>query len=88
MNDDRQDEQGGPDEVFGVTFADDALAAMVALSDGLRAALARHAIVFPSLGPDLASCVSVPARPLVELGRANPGTVARLTRVLVRADGG
>ncbi|MCA1223431.1 hypothetical protein [Streptomyces sp. 8L] len=86
MNDDMCEEQGGAEAVFELPFPDDALASAVALSDGLRAALALHGVVFPSLRPDLASCVAVPARPLVELGRANPQAVVRLTRVLMRAD--
>jgi hypothetical protein len=89
MNLDMGEEQGAPTApAFTLPFPEDALASAVALSDALRAALALHGVVFPSLGPDLASCVAVPSRPLVELGRANPETVARLTLVLVRADGG
>ncbi|MEO3754489.1 hypothetical protein [Streptomyces sp. B6B3] len=48
----------------------------------LRAALARHEIVLPSLDVDLVSYAHFAGRPLIELGRVNNVTVNALVRVL------
>ncbi|GAA4681463.1 hypothetical protein GCM10023347_40390 [Streptomyces chumphonensis] len=53
----------------------------------LDSALRAAGIVLPSLGLDVASCASVPPRPLVELGRCRPETVKALVAV-VRAGSG
>ncbi|MCX5399082.1 hypothetical protein [Streptomyces sp. NBC_00102] len=63
----------------------DAQAAVDALTGELR----RLGITLPSLGLDLPSyTVTTAACPLIELGRVNPTTAARLVRVLrtARAD--
>ncbi|MFB6787754.1 hypothetical protein ACFCWT_13880 [Streptomyces olivaceus] len=68
---------------FVCPFPDNPLASALAVSDELSAALARHGITLPSLGPDLASCTTaVVHRPLLELGRVNLPTAHRLTAVL------
>ncbi|WP_395573033.1 hypothetical protein [Streptomyces sp. BK79] len=72
-----------PAAPFVYPFPDNPLASALAASDELSAALARHGITLPSLGPDLASCTTTTVhRPLLELGRVNLSTAHRLTAVL------
>ncbi|MFJ2416180.1 hypothetical protein [Streptomyces brevispora] len=62
-------------------FAANPLAVTLVAADVLH----RLGITLPSLGPDLASCTTTTApRPLIELGRVNLATAARLTDVLRR----
>ncbi|WP_432082348.1 hypothetical protein [Streptomyces sp. WAC 04229] len=72
-----------PAAPFVCPFPDNPLASALAVSDELSAALARHSITLPSLGPDLASCTTTTVhRPLLELGRVNLSTAHRLTVLL------
>ncbi|MFJ4873698.1 hypothetical protein ACIP93_00530 [Streptomyces sp. NPDC088745] len=66
-------------------FSDNPTAEAYALTDELAEILARHGITLPSLRVDLPSCTAVPARPLIELGRANATTVRLLVGVLDKA---
>ncbi|MFJ8753532.1 hypothetical protein ACIREO_30010 [Streptomyces sp. NPDC102441] len=66
-------------------FAANPLAVALVAADELADVLHRLGITLPSLGPDLASCTTTTApRPLIELGRVNLATAARLTDVLRR----
>ncbi|WP_326661323.1 hypothetical protein [Streptomyces sp. NBC_00385] len=66
-------------------FAANPLAVALVTADELADVLHRLGITLPSLGPDLASCTTTTApRPLIELGRVNLTTAARLTDVLRR----
>lgn len=79
-------EHAHPTVPFVYPFPDNPFASALAVSDELSAALARHGITLPSLGPDLASCTTTTVhRPLLELGRVNLSTAHRLTAVLTDA---
>lgn len=66
-------------------FSDNPTAEAYALTEELAEVLARHGIALPTLRVDLPSCTAVPARPLIELGRANVATVRLLVGVLDKA---
>lgn len=53
----------------------------------LRAALAIHGIVLPSLDVDLPSFGSLTGKPLIELGRVNQETARQLIAALATLEG-